>query len=67
MEQCIHHWIIDRCGNARCRHCPAATRFLPEKIEFDHMERTLVEQYRIPSAFWQTGSLHGHLGQVDSR
>ena len=66
MEHCNHYWIIDECGNARCLHCPATTRFPLEKIEFTRFERTLIEQYNAP-AFWQTGTLHGHLEQVDRR
>ena len=66
MDNCNHHWHIDRYGNAQCRHCGATRQYPPEKVEFTHMERILVERYD-PPPFWQTGALHGHLEQVDSR
>ena len=64
MNQCSHYWIIDKDGNAKCRYCSATTYFPPEKIEFDRLERTLVEGYN-PPAFWQTGSLHESLERVE--
>ena len=48
MEYCNHHWIIDKYGNARCQCCGETRQYPPEKIEFTHFERTLVEQYDPP-------------------
>ena len=64
MENCNHHWIIDKDSNARCQHCKEKRQYPPEKVELTRFERTLVEQYD-PPPFWQTGALHGHLERVD--
>ena len=66
MDHSSHHWIIDKYGNAKCRHCPATMHFPTEKVELTNLERTLVENYD-PPTFWQTGSLHGYLEPAEGR
>ena len=68
MGHSSHHWIIDKFGNARCRHCSATKWFPPpkESMELTGLERTLVENYD-PPVFWQTGSLHGYLEPAEGK